>query len=71
MLIKTRCFHSGSFYFCRMNNKELQSIITDIENTLDGQPWYGRSVYSLLQDVYTAKAFIKPNYKSFSMIELL
>lgn len=70
MLIKTRCFHSGSLYFYSMN-KELQSIIADIENTLDGQPWYGRSVYALLQDVDPAKAFIKPNERAFSMIELL
>ena len=70
MLIKTRCFHSGSLYFYSMK-KELQSIIADIENTLDGQPWYGRSVYALLQDVDASRAFIKPNERSFSMIELL
>lgn len=52
-------------------NKELQSLIADIENTLDGQPWYGRPVYTLLQEVDPLKAFIKPNEGSFSMIELL
>lgn len=52
-------------------NKELQSIITDIENTLDGEPWYGRSVYSLLREVDAGKTFVKPNENSFSMIELL
>jgi uncharacterized damage-inducible protein DinB len=52
-------------------NKEVQSIIRDIENTLDGEPWYGRSVYALLREVDPEKAFIKPNDNSFSMVELL
>ncbi|HEX2628941.1 MAG TPA: DinB family protein [Chitinophagaceae bacterium] len=52
-------------------NKELQSIIADIENTLDGQPWYGRPVYALLNDVDPEKAFIRPNAQSFCMAEIL
>lgn len=52
-------------------NKEIQSIIRNFENTLDGQPWFGRSVYALLQKVDESRASIKPNKNSHSMIEIL
>jgi uncharacterized damage-inducible protein DinB len=52
-------------------NKELQSIIRNLEIVLDGTPWYGRPVYALLREVDESKASIKPNENSHSMIELL
>lgn len=50
--------------------KELQSIIQHLETTLDGEPWFGRSVYELLGEVETSYAYEKP-FGSHSLIELL
>lgn len=33
-------------------NKEIQSIIRNLENTLDGEPWFGRPVYAILREVH-------------------
>ena len=52
-------------------NKELQSIIRNIENTNSGEPWFGRPVYALLEEVHESIAFIKPNENSHSCVELL
>ena len=52
-------------------NKEIQSIIRNLENTLDGGPWFGRPVYAVLNEVDESIASIKPNDNSHSMIELL
>jgi uncharacterized damage-inducible protein DinB len=52
-------------------NTEIQSIIRNLENTLDGTPWYGRPVYAILREVDATTASIKPNEQSHSMIELL
>ena len=52
-------------------NNEMRSIIRNLENINSGEPWYGRAVYELLQEVDTQKAFIKPNEQSHSPVELL
>ena len=52
-------------------NKKLKSLIREYENTLDGEPWFGRAVYKLLREVDPSKAFIKPNETEHSMVELL
>lgn len=52
-------------------NKEIQSIIRNLENTLDGTPWYGRPVYAILREVDSSIAYKKPNAESHSLIELL
>lgn len=52
-------------------NKEIQSIIRNLENTLDGTPWYGRSVYAILREVDSSIAYKKPTSGSHSLIELL
>ena len=52
-------------------NKELTSIIKELENTLDGEPWFGRAVYQLMREVDPQKAFIKPNDTGHSLVELL
>jgi uncharacterized damage-inducible protein DinB len=41
-------------------NKELLSIISNLENVLSGDPWYGRAVYELLEEVHPAVAYIRP-----------
>lgn len=52
-------------------NKEIQYIIKSFENTLSGQPWFGRAVYEILGEVDEAKANTKPNGSDHSMIVLL
>ena len=50
---------------------EIQSIIRNLENVLDGEPWYGRPVYALFRDVDPAFVFTKPSEDAHSCIELL
>lgn len=52
-------------------NKETQSIITNLEKTLTGEPWFGRAVYKLLAEIDDTKVFAKPNGTEHSLIELL
>lgn len=52
-------------------NKEILSIIRRIENVNSGQPWFGRAVYELLDEVNTKKVFEKPHGTEHSMLELL
>src|SRR5262245_33417550 len=52
-------------------NKETQYIIKSFEATLNGQPWYGRSVYAILGEIDESKVQTKPNGTEHSMIELL
>jgi uncharacterized damage-inducible protein DinB len=52
-------------------NKEIQFIIRNLENTLDGDPWFGRPVYSILREVDTTIAFKKPDAGSHSLMDLL
>ena len=51
--------------------KEIDYIITTLHSVLDGEPWYGRSVMKLLQEIDPALVHKKPNEKSHSLIELL
>ena len=50
---------------------EIQSIIRNLENTLDGDPWYGRPVYAVLREVDSSIAYKKPTPGSHSLIDLL
>jgi len=52
-------------------NKETQSIITNLENTLTGEPWFGRAVYKLLEEIDESKVFNNPKDTEHSLIELL
>ena len=52
-------------------NKELQSIIRSLDNTLDGSPWYGRPVYQILGEVESSVAYEKTSPASHSLIDLL
>ncbi|MBL7740689.1 MAG: DinB family protein [Chitinophagaceae bacterium] len=51
-------------------NKEVRSIIRNLENTLNVEPWFGRPVYALLDEIDPAIVYKKPN-KQHSLIELL
>lgn len=56
--------------FTRMN-QEVQSIIRNLQNTLSGEPWFGRAIYRVMEEVDPSKAFTKPQDSGHSMIELL
>jgi uncharacterized damage-inducible protein DinB len=52
-------------------NKELQSIIRNLQNVNGGQPWFGRPVFALLEEVEESIVFKKPSANAHSCIELL
>ena len=52
-------------------NKELQSIIGNLERVNTVQPWYGRAVYEMLEETESSIVYKKPNENSYSLIELL
>lgn len=52
-------------------NKEIQSIIRNLENTLDGTPWFGRAIYEILGETDESKVLIKPGNTEHSLLELL
>jgi uncharacterized damage-inducible protein DinB len=52
-------------------NKEIHSIIRDFKNVTDGEPWYGKPVLALLEEVDTTKANHKPAQTAHSATELL
>jgi uncharacterized damage-inducible protein DinB len=52
-------------------NQEIQSIISSINEVIEGSPWFGRSALSILVGADTKLVYLKPNEASHSMIELL
>ena len=52
-------------------NKEIQSIAGNLKNVLDGNPWFGRPVYSILNEIHPVMVYTKPGGNSHSLIELL
>jgi uncharacterized damage-inducible protein DinB len=52
-------------------NKEIQSIIRNLQNVNSGQPWYGRPLYEILEEIDPSTVYTKPNPNSHSLIELL
>jgi uncharacterized damage-inducible protein DinB len=52
-------------------NKEILSIIKNFETTLNGQPWFGRAVYTLIDEIDSKKAVVKPNENEHSALELI
>jgi len=51
--------------------KEIGSIIKNLENILTGQPWYGRAVIELLDEVNPKTVNEKPGGSDHSLLELL
>lgn len=49
----------------------IQSIIKRIETVNNAEPWFGRAVGSLLEDVNDRKVYTKPNDSEHSLIEIL
>ncbi|MFI5185629.1 MAG: DinB family protein [Chitinophagales bacterium] len=51
--------------------KEIESVITAFHSILNGEPWYGRPVMKILQEIDPSTVYKKPNESSHSLIELL
>jgi uncharacterized damage-inducible protein DinB len=52
-------------------NREIQYIISSLQRTLDGEPWYGRPVLALLEEIDPAIVYKKPNANAHSLADLL
>ena len=52
-------------------NKETQSIARNLQNILNGEPWFGRPVFAILNEIDPAIVYKKPNANSHSIAELL
>jgi len=52
-------------------NKEVNGIIKNLQEVLNGRPWYGRAVYEMLEEIDEAKVYTSPNKNGHSLIELL
>ena len=62
---------SPQIYITLAMNKEIQSITRTLRNVLSGQPWYGKSVYAILEQAGTGDVYHQPGKKCHSNIELL
>ena len=49
---------------------EVQSIISNLERVLTGQPWYGEAVMPMLRKIHPAVVYINPE-NSHAAIEIL
>ena len=52
-------------------NKQIQTIISNLQTVISGEPWYGRPVYEILEEMDPKKVYIRPNNSAHSLIELL
>ncbi|MDR3716232.1 MAG: DinB family protein [Puia sp.] len=51
--------------------KEIDTLLAALRDTLNGAPWYGKSVYAILAECDPAKASIRPSAGSHTLLELL
>jgi len=51
--------------------RKIEAIIKRLETVNSAEPWFGRAVYSLLEEVNSRKVYIKPNNSEHSLIEIL
>lgn len=61
----------SAFNYIYTMNKEIQNIIRNIEDTNSGSPWFGRSVYELLEETDPKKVFIRPNNSEHTLADIL
>jgi len=52
-------------------NKEIQSIIRNLKNILGGEPWYGTSICTILEEAGKTNVYKHPEEKYHSQIEIL
>jgi len=51
--------------------QQIGHIISTLRTVVEGEPWFGKPVMTLLQEVSPADVYKKPNDNSHSLIELL
>lgn len=72
---KDDCGYNSLFTFAlkivNCMNTEIQSIINNFHGIHAGEPWFGRSVYDLMDEVDPEITSIKPNNSSHSLLDLL
>jgi len=54
-----------------MKTSELQNILKRMENTINGEPWFGRPVMDLLNEVNHELAFQKQEFAPYSIADLV
>lgn len=52
-------------------NKEIQALVQRIENTQSGEPWFGRSILTLLSEIEPKKADVQKGGSSHSMLDII
>jgi len=52
-------------------NKEIQNIIVTLKTVLSDEPWYGKPIYTILEEAGTGDVYKRPEGTGHSMIELL
>jgi uncharacterized damage-inducible protein DinB len=52
-------------------NSAISTIINSLESVNSGQPWFGRAVYEIMDEVDETKVFIRPGNTEHSLIEIL
>jgi uncharacterized damage-inducible protein DinB len=50
---------------------EIEALIHRIDNTLNGEPWYGKAILSILEEVDAKKAAAHAGGSSHSILEIL
>jgi uncharacterized damage-inducible protein DinB len=52
-------------------NNEIRSIINNLQEVVNGEPWYGRSVNAIFKTIDPKNVYKKPSENSHSLIQLL
>ncbi|MEO6315762.1 MAG: DinB family protein [Chitinophagaceae bacterium] len=50
---------------------EINSILSSLQRTSTGHPWYGRAVYEIIKESSSDRQYIRPTSNSHSLAELL
>jgi hypothetical protein len=51
--------------------KETLALAAHLEEVTTGEPWFGRAIFSLLDEIDESKVFTRPGNREHSLIELL
>jgi uncharacterized damage-inducible protein DinB len=51
--------------------KETLALASHLEEVIKGEPWFGRAVFTILDEIDESKVFIRPDEREHSLAELL
>lgn len=51
--------------------EEIDTLIEEMRTVLEGEPWFGRPMYAILEEIHPALVFKKPNEDAHSLIDLI